>query len=443
LVLTETFLQRSHAQMQEEDGSASPAWRYNPFPDNGEPALPFHTGLPLFNDYAPASHYDERRAPTHDNYGPPSRYQNFDERRIPTFEPALRFPVYEPSNSLSRPHIERPSSASAVHSHTAGLHLPRIENMASSTPRRYAGDGLDYRRPVSSAREQDAGSVDLTGEEEDIAIDMGRDETVIDLTADDSGYGASQDDNNGGQQGNSGVQQQSDRARRTNIGAPRLPRGMDIIIDLDNGEEEWRMATPVPQPGSPEIEFISSRPIDPRSLRPPTFGGSNSDGDEVEFVRENALPEAEVRRRRNRELDNVMDLFGTLNGRFTHLRAQVDRFNAQVNRTANRFHEPIVPTRSASRGHAHVRVGAFVAPIMDFGEVAFEIGPRVRVPEPPPPTYDAPEKAPEGFTRSPDEEGALVCPNCGDELCVGGDEVKRQVWIVKACGHVSSSLKVR
>ncbi|KAI4694503.1 hypothetical protein J4E81_006722 [Alternaria sp. BMP 2799] len=33
---------------------------------------------------------------------------------------------------------------------------------------------------------------------------------------------------------------------------------------------------------------------------------------------------------RDQDLDNVMDLFGSMNGRFTHLRAQVDRFHAQV-----------------------------------------------------------------------------------------------------------------
>ena len=34
----------------------------------------------------------------------------------------------------------------------------------------------------------------------------------------------------------------------------------------------------------------------------------------------------------HQKLDDVMDLFGTMNGRFTHLRAQVDRFHAQVNK---------------------------------------------------------------------------------------------------------------
>jgi hypothetical protein len=212
---------------------------------------------------------------------------------------------------------------------------------------------------------------------------------------------------------------------------------MDIIIDLDNGDEEWNVDAPAPEPSSPEIEFISSRTIPGRRLPPPT--GNVSDGDEVEFVRSNALPEAEQRRRqRNQELDNVMDLFGTLNGRFTHLRAQVDRFHAQINRTRHSFNEPIAPTRGVSRGrHPHVHVGAFMAPVLDFDVVGFNIGPGAREAPAPPPTYSAPPKAPEGFTRSPEEEGgALICPNCEEELCVGSDETKRQVWIVKGCGHV-------
>lgn len=52
------------------------------------------------------------------------------------------------------------------------------------------------------------------------------------------------------------------------------------------------------------------------------------------------------------------------------------------------------------------------------------------------PTYNPPPPAKEGFTRSPKEEDVLVCPNCDDELGLGDDEVKRQVWVVKACGHV-------
>jgi hypothetical protein len=75
--------------------------------------------------------------------------------------------------------------------------------------------------------------------------------------------------------------------------------------------------------------------------------------------------------------------------------------------------------------------------LLDFEHVGFDLGMGARPPaQPPAPTYNAPPPASDGFTRSPEEEGALVCPNCEEELCVGEDEVKRQVWIVKLCGHV-------
>ncbi|CAO2655462.1 Nn.00g105260.m01.CDS01 [Neocucurbitaria sp. VM-36] len=385
--------------------------------------MPFHSSLPLYHDYEPTPHYH--------NYD--------DERRTPDFEQAPQFSsTYERINLGNTPPTGRPASTSALHRNTSGLHLPQVENMASSAPRRFAGDGLDYRRPVSSAREPSAATVDLTREEE--AIDLSRDEDVIDLTADDSGYGASQDGNTAASHGNDAERllEQRIRSRRANNGAPRLPRGMDIIIDLDNGEEQWRLASPsAVEPASPEIEYISSRRIDQPRREPPTFGRSNSEGDEVEFVRENALPQEEAQRRRDQEIDNVMDLLGTMNGRFTHLRAQVDRFNAQVNRTADRFRRvPVAPPRGLPRAHAHAHV-RFMAPTLDFEMVGFDIAmPGVRAQEPPPPTYEAPDKAPEGFTRSPGENDVLVCPNCGDELCVGDDEVKRQVWIAKGCGHV-------
>jgi hypothetical protein len=320
--------------------------------------------------------------------------------------------------------------------------------MASEAPRRFVGDGFDFRRPAGSAgREQAVAPVDLSAEadddddDDDMQIDLSRDEDVIDLTADDSGYGASQDGN--GRQGHSSNEEaHAQQNRRMNSGPRRLPRGMDIIIDLDNGEEEWRMATPTPAaPGSPDIQFISSRPIDPPHRGYPGLGHSNSDGDEVEFVRSNALPQEEVQRRRDQEVHRALDLIGDMNGRFVHLRAQVERFNAQVNRTAANFRRgPVVPPRGAPRARGHVHLG-FAAPgLLDFDMVAFDLGHEPRAPAPAPVHYEAPSKAPEDFTRSPEEEGPLICPNCEEELCVGDDEIKKQVWIVKTCGHVCTPL---
>jgi hypothetical protein len=322
--------------------------------------------------------------------------------------------------------------------------------MASSAPRRFAGDGFDYRRPAGSSREQAAAPVDLSGDDDDgeMQVDLSRDEDVIDLTADDSGYGASQDGNSGTRRDDNedANAQPLNQSGRTNNGPRRLPRGMDIIIDLDNGDEEWRLASPAPaDPGSPDIEFISSRALDPPyRAHQPGLGRSNSDGDEVEFVRANPLPEDEVRRRRARDIDRTLgaiDLLGDMRGSFRHLRAQVDRFNAQINHTVANFRQgPVPPPRGAPRARGHVHVG-FAAPgLLDFDMVAFNMGiePASRA-QPPPATYEAPPKAPEGFTRSPEEEGNLVCPNCEEELCVGDDEVKKQVWIVKTCGHVRTT----
>ncbi|KAI9720975.1 MAG: hypothetical protein M1828_005447 [Chrysothrix sp. TS-e1954] len=48
----------------------------------------------------------------------------------------------------------------------------------------------------------------------------------------------------------------------------------------------------------------------------------------------------------------------------------------------------------------------------------------------------------EGFTRDPREGDELVCPNCEEELCrpgsgnAGDGDENAQVWVVRACGHV-------
>ena len=54
----------------------------------------------------------------------------------------------------------------------------------------------------------------------------------------------------------------------------------------------------------------------------------------------------------------------------------------------------------------------------------------------PSPPYKPPPAAAEGFTRKTEEDDVVVCVNCGDELGAGDEEVKRQVWVAKHCGHV-------
>lgn len=210
-------------------------------------------------------------------------------------------------------------------------------------------------------------------------------------------------------------------------------------------EDARRAAAPS---GSPEIEFISSRPIDPpRRQDPPTFSRNNSDEDEVEFVGENTLPESQ--RRRPANFDFMLGLLDDPElGEVNHLRARIERRanaerqrQATVDRVMQRIRRagPIPPPRNR-RGHIHQGFLGFLPPDLNFNVVGFNLGFNHENendgPAPSPPTYDAPEKAPQGFTRSPEEKDVLVCPNCEDELCVGESELKKQVWIVKNCGHV-------
>ena len=94
----------------------------------------------------------------------------------------------------------------------------------------------------------------------------------------------------------------------------------------------------------------------------------------------------------------------------------------------------------AARRRIQERHINFITPAMDFGMAAFDLG--YHGAEPPTPEREPSvvpilEPPPEGFTRSPAEEDVLICPACDAELSVGDDDVKRQVWLVKKCGHVS------
>lgn len=79
---------------------------------------------------------------------------------------------------------------------------------------------------------------------------------------------------------------------------------------------------------------------------------------------------------------------------------------------------------------------------LDFRRQGFAMGPvqqtqPEQLPNPPPPTYEAPPPPRLGYSRSPKEDDVLICPNCEDELGMGKDDTKRQVWVAKKCGHVS------
>ena len=85
-------------------------------------------------------------------------------------------------------------------------------------------------------------------------------------------------------------------------------------------------------------------------------------------------------------------------------------------------------------------LNAFNQPDLNFETVGFDMG-RNNAPaaQRPRPTYEAPPAPPEGFIRSPAEEDTVICPNCDCELGQGDDDLKRQIWVIRSCGHVSDA----
>ena len=74
---------------------------------------------------------------------------------------------------------------------------------------------------------------------------------------------------------------------------------------------------------------------------------------------------------------------------------------------------------------------------LDFMRQGFPMGDGPRA-QSYPPTYQAPPPPRPGYTRSPNEDIVAVCANCDDELGVGEDDLKKQVWASRKCGHVSA-----
>ncbi|KAK0362040.1 hypothetical protein LTR91_006899 [Friedmanniomyces endolithicus] len=98
-------------------------------------------------------------------------------------------------------------------------------------------------------------------------------------------------------------------------------------------------------------------------------------------------------------------------------------------RQAAAFPPPVHPAHIAQAGPVAGLPGA-----MRYDDVGFNLG-LVGGNRPQSPKYEPPSAPGEGFTRNPGEDEIVVCPNCGDELAICGDEMKQEVWVVKGCGH--------
>ncbi|EXJ63323.1 uncharacterized protein A1O5_11644 [Cladophialophora psammophila CBS 110553] len=237
------------------------------------------------------------------------------------------------------------------------------------------------------------------------------------------------------------VQRQQEQAHH--VRAPPFGRGLHDelpeVIDLSDTDDsdfemdEFEMSADTETlesesvgspPASSEVEFVSERPV----LQP---------------QRQEAAVQANVGASAPPRMDR-----GTF-GYFPEILRRGTQFmfgNVQ-NIAAPGYNEGFldrldgVPPRGQDARHGNDVEDAFIVN-MDYRQPAFALGrfdvfdrssetPQV-VPEP----YKAPPTAQEGFIRTFGEDDVILCPMCGDELAVGKGDVKKQVWVVKTCGHV-------
>ncbi|KAF1933289.1 uncharacterized protein M421DRAFT_712 [Didymella exigua CBS 183.55] len=449
--------------------NAGSAWSF-------ESLTPF-TRLGVPREHSVSRPHEASHANRHGSPSNPNFYVAGHRARTP--DPAAMRARYAASREpAARANDRTPSAGPADRS--AGGRSPYLgqpaQNMEHEQALRFEGDGFDMRRPVGWQNR--AGGADRAGERHMVEISDGEDdelilvdddededrddiaaynaqteqeqrnsEDIVDLTEEDDVPSFYNWEPRNDRQAHSPRPLLPASGRPPNNDTPRLPRGMAGIINLDNGEEAWTVDDEpvIVEPSSPDIQFVSERRLDPPPRR------NDSDGDDVQFVQERPLTEQERRARqhaaRHAELDRVIAVLGeTHNDRysFAHLRGEIDRANAHIHHLAeNMRHGGPQPPPRFRRGN-HIRMGVaggggggiFVAPNLNFGMVGFDLGYGGARPEPPPPTYEAPPPALVGFTRSPEENDVLVCPNCDSELCKGDDDVKKQVWIAKQCGHI-------
>lgn len=282
------------------------------------------------------------------------------------------------STSSQRPVSSAPSATGSTRSLFDSFPNFSMPNLPSF---RFPGDGFDFRRPAPT-----------------VPIPNARD--IIDLTEDYSPE----------------IQR---HARPTNRATHRN------FIDVD---EESTRANVDSSSQSPDLELLEVR-----SIR------SQNTSDPEPRRREHSRPRPILRPPGSSHTDNSPFTVGGWSG----LRQHAQGHHRSNHETARRFHH-LLHTNHPNPRHEmllmHQGRDIILPGDLDFVTQGFQMGDATpRQPQPAPPTYDAPTPAREGFTRSPKEDDVLVCPNCEAELGTGKDDSKRQVWVIKACGHVRES----
>ena len=299
--------------------------------------------------------------------------------------------------------------------------------------RRYVGDGLDYRRPVMS-QPADLNVIDLTEEPDSPLQALNRpvsttsraastrasrlprfSRNVIDLEQEDEVEAFDVDDETQQAFNDAMGEYESTPAREESP-------GFEILA-----EHSIRLPTPPATGIQGAASYISQlRPAFPRL--PPSWRGTHPNTPMGTFSLRNLfrmtpegtrLIDAEERNRQQHPLH-------------LYRRQQMAHAHAaRLHRIIDDDSSPVDPT------------GRFQPPgALDFDIVPFNLHHNGQ-PVPPLPVYEAPPPPRPGFTRSPTEGDTVVCPNCNEELGIGEDDTKRQVWVVKKCGHVGHAFRVR
>ncbi|CAF9904270.1 MAG: hypothetical protein HETSPECPRED_003491 [Heterodermia speciosa] len=267
---------------------------------------------------------------------------------------------------------------------------------------RFVGDGFDYRRPVTTHANPN----------------------VIDLTEDPA---------------TPRLPAPPARGHTSTSISRRSGRPENPVIDLDEEYENDEREVQIERvrDASPEFEVLYSRPRSAARPRSQSAGSAaRRDGSHSRrAVR--PTPQLSIQRsmadlqRGLQEATNRIDLYQSM------LRPPARAPGHHHHHHEGRPHHQArhrVPNDADMLYFQEVGLDFHLPDQLDFESQGFRMGDAR--PQPPPPTYEPPPKARPGYTRSPKEDDVLICPNCNSELGVGRDDVKRQVWVVKKCGHV-------
>lgn len=277
--------------------------------------------------------------------------------------------------------------------------LPDFNNLQMD---RFVGDGFDYRRPVMT--QANANVIDLTEEPATPRLP--------------------------GPPARGGTSMST---------SGRFGRPEHSVIDLD---EEYNNQEPEVQierirDASPEFEVLYSRPLS--AARPRSQSAGNATRRDGSHSRRPVRPTPQLSIQRSMaDLQRGLQEATNRIGMYQNMFRPPARASGHHHHHEGHIHHQArhrVPNDADMLLFQEVGLDFHLPDQLDFESQGFRMG-NVR-PQPPPPTYEPPPKARPGFTRSPKEDDVLICPNCHSELGVGRDEEKRQVWVIKKCGHVS------